>query len=173
MAEFAQELADMNLTTGDVADELVAPRHSTERLSDEERILADRLIAKLVTSIQQLHVLRKTGAKMAVSRLMNKLQMAHLGEDSVGVIAERVWWRLMKTSKLGDGIPPDGLDPNCSGDEVSIAESISHRTEGLAYRLIKETWEDMVREAGPDVSSKVIRIVAREALPMVRASLKV
>jgi hypothetical protein len=172
MAEI-EELADIPLVTGEVPYNRANLRHATEKLSPDERVEADRLIDHLITSIQKLNFIRKTGAKMGVGRLLHKLQMAHLGEDSVGVIAERVWWRLMKVSELGDGIPPDGLDPNCTGAEVGIAEDIIHKAEGkTAYLLIKETWEEMVRVAGPNVSSRVIRTVAREAWPKVRAGLK-
>jgi len=137
--------------------ELDAPEfgHLPEELSIEERALADRLIPKLIESIKQLGMFKRTGAKMAAHRLVHKLKTASLKDDSVGVIAERVWWRLMKVSGLGDGIPPDSMDANCSGDEAIIAEDIIHKAES-AYLLIRDTWKEIAREAGPGVSSKVI-----------------
>ena len=172
MAEI-EELADIPLVTGDIADTRANLRHAAEELLPEERVRADRLITQLVTAVQKLNFLKKPVAREIADRLIEKLQMANLGEDSVGVIAERVWWRLMGVSGLGESTPPDGLDKNCSGSEVVIAENILHRVEGKAFFLIKDAWEDIVKAAGPDVSSRVIRTVAREAWPKVRESLKV
>jgi hypothetical protein len=170
MLDRGADVVDWDLTVVDEAPGLV--RHAPEKLLPEERALADKLIANLVARVQQLGFVRKVGAKVAVGKLIGKLQEAHLGEDSVGVIGERVWWRLIAVSELGDGIPPDGLDPNCSDQEVIIAGSVAHRAES-AFFLIRDEWEKIVREAGPDVSSKVIRTVSREAWPKVKAKLGV
>lgn len=172
MAEI-EELADITFATVDVPNTRANLRHSPETLLPEERVLADRLITQLVTSVQKLNFFKKPLARKIADRLIEKLQMANLGEDSVGVIAERVWWRLMGVSGLGENTPPDGLDQNCSGKEVIIAENILHRVEGKAFFLIKDAWEDIVKAAGPNVSSRVIRTVAREAWPKVRAKLGV
>lgn len=173
MADGVDTFGNFDLAIVDVATDKAdfMPTYSSETLLPEERVLADRLIMKLVTSIQQLGLIKKSGATIVAARLIEKLQMANLGEDSVGVIAERVWWRLMKVSELGNGIPPDGLNHKCSGEEVIIAESILHRVEGRAFLLIRDAWKEIVRTAGPEVSSRVIRTVAKEAWPQVRTSL--
>lgn len=177
MADRSEAIAGVDLATVEVAPNVFTNRYYPEVLSPEETILADRLTTQITNSIQALTHWKKLPARLFVvaiaSHLVKKLKLANLPDDSVGVIAERVWWRLIETSGLGNGIPPDSLDPNCSGNELIIAERILRRADGKVFSAVEKEWADIVNTAGPEISSKVIRAVARRTWPEMRAKLNI
>lgn len=177
MAEWGETIAEFDLTTSEVTPVDFINRYYPEVLSPEEIIIADRLTAQITNSVQALTHWTKLPARLFVvaiaSHLVKKLKSANLTDDSIGVISERVWWGLMETSGLGNGMPPDALDPNCSGNEALIAERILRRTDGKIFSAVEEEWAGIVETAGPKISSKIIRAVARKTWPEMRAKLKI
>ncbi len=144
-----------------------------ETLSCDERIVADRMIDMVVEYTGGLNFVTKPFAKMIVARLIEKLEVAGLGQDAVGAIGASVWQKLNVTSGVtiaGRNVVVFAKPP--SPAELKIAEDIIGRVNGY-FSLIEGFWKEIVVSAGPKASEKIIRVVAREAWPEVRKRLGV
>lgn len=141
---------------------------SEAKLSPQERIVADRLVAMVVKYVGELGFLARKIARMIAGRLVEKLKEGELEEDAVGVIGEGVWQRLNAAGEVGN--EEDVLVVDGSAAEQKIVDDIIGRVDGY-FSLIEEFWQEIVTAAGSDASDKLIRVVAKEAWPKVRRKL--
>lgn len=156
---------DLNLPAVDFGKTTEVPMANTnEALTAEEQVIADRLVGMVVDYLENLNLIVKPIARRVVKRLLEKLQLAHLGEDAVGIIGEGVWRRLNAASVVDD--------PTHAA-EAQIVKDIMHHVDGTMSIFVNGLRRKMLEAAGPEANDKIIREVALRTWPTVKARLGV
>ncbi len=163
------EFQNFDLVTIDVANGQMdfEPGCSVEVLLPEEQLLVNDLVAGIMDFVNKLNLCTKPVAKLAASRLVEKLRLSSLPEDSVGTIAEGVLGRLNKVSQFSN----DGDAAKAA--ELQIVEDIIRRIDSPMFKFLSGRKQEALAAINPAISGKVIRAAARICWPQVRAKLGV